>query len=102
MGWALAYIQALLKGEEVQLRPTGHSMTGKINSGQLVTVKPLLATDPDPVRGDIVLCKIGGHEYLHLIKDVNQGQYLIGNNRGSTNGWTSRAGIFGIVIKVED
>jgi len=30
---------------------------------------------------------VKGSDYLHLIKAVNQGRFLIGNNRGGTNGW---------------
>jgi hypothetical protein len=43
-------------------------MAGKIEPGQLCTVEPvdtaLLAV------GDIVLCKVNGREYLHLVKAI--------------------------------
>lgn len=96
MGWATHYIAKLKAGETVQFRPRGHSMTGKVNDGQLVTVEPL--TGPAEV-GDVVLCKVGLHQYLHLVKAVRGDQYLIGNNKGRTNGWTT--GVFGKVTKVE-
>ena len=38
MGWATKYIEQLSRGEAVQFRPRGNSMSGKIESGQLVTV----------------------------------------------------------------
>ena len=98
MGWATNHIKKLLEGETVQFRPKGHSMTGKVNHGNLVTVEPLVA---DPAVDDIVLCKVGGNEYLHLIKAVNGNRFLIGNNRGGTNGWTGRACVYGRVTKVE-
>jgi hypothetical protein len=41
MSWANHYIEQLKKGETVQFRPRGHSMKGKIASGQLVTVGDL-------------------------------------------------------------
>ena len=41
MGWATGYIGRLQAGETVQFRPRGHSMKGKIESGQLCTVKPI-------------------------------------------------------------
>lgn len=41
MGWATAYIAKLKLGETVQFRPRGHSMKGKIDSGQLCTVEPV-------------------------------------------------------------
>lgn len=71
-------------------------MTGKVNDGQLVTVAPL---GSPPVVGEVVLCKVNGREYLHLVKAVRGNQYLIGNNRGGTNGWTTR--VYGRLVKVE-
>jgi hypothetical protein len=41
MSWATHYIAKLLQGETVQFRPRGDSMSGKIDSGQLVTVQPI-------------------------------------------------------------
>ena len=51
--------------------------------------------------GDVVLCKVNGREYLHLIKAVQGERYQIGNNRGRINGWVSRNGIFGKCVRVE-
>lgn len=94
MGWAARYIEKLKSGEMVEFRPRGHSMIGIIASGQLVTVAPIGAGE-DIAKGDVVLCKVGGAEYLHLVKAIRNGAYQIGNNRGGINGWTSRANIFG-------
>jgi hypothetical protein len=55
MGWATKYIESLLRNETVQFRPRGNSMSGKIDSGQLVTVVSL--GDRTPVIGDIVLAR---------------------------------------------
>ena len=41
MGWATPYIAKLKNGETVFFRPRGHSMKGKIESGQLCTVEPI-------------------------------------------------------------
>jgi hypothetical protein len=41
MGWASPYISKLKNGETVSC-PRGNSMQGKINSGQLCTVEPIL------------------------------------------------------------
>lgn len=101
MGWATHYIQRLAAGETVAFRPRGHSMTGIVNNGQLVSVSPL-ADDAVIEKGDVVLCKVRGREYLHLIKAVGKKQYQIGNNRGGINGWTSRAQIFGRLVSVAD
>jgi phage repressor protein C with HTH and peptisase S24 domain len=96
--WAITYIEALGRGETVQFRPTGDSMTGKIESGDLCTVSPI---DHDPVEGDIVLVKVKGRVYLHLIKQISKsGTYLIGNNKGHNNGWASRSEIFGVLNSV--
>ena len=100
MGWASGHIERLQKGEAVSFRPRGNSMKGKIESGQLCTVAPV-----DPVSlavGDIVLCRVHGAEYLHLVKAIQGGRFQIGNNRGRINGWIGAAGIFGRCVAVED
>ena len=98
MGWATGYIARLARGETVQFRPRGHSMRGKVESGQLVTVVP--AAERLEV-GDIVLCKVRGQEYLHLIKAIQGQRFQIGNNRGRINGWVSANAIYGKCIAVE-
>ena len=101
MGWAAFHIEKLKQGETVQFRPRGHSMTGIVGNGQWVTVAPIAAED-DIQKGDVVLCKVNGAEYLHLIKAVRAGDYQIGNNRGGINGWTKRANLFGKLVSVAD
>lgn len=99
MGWATQHIAKLKAGETVQFRPRGNSMSGKIGSGQLCTVVPL---DDGSLRiGDIVLCKVSGSQYLHLIKAIKGERYQIGNNRGDINGWIGRSNIFGRCVSVE-
>ena len=100
MGWATKYIEALSRGEKIVFRPRGHSMSGKIENGQLVTIEPLHAQTIKV--GEIVLCKVNGIQYLHLIKAISGDRYQIGNNRGRINGWTSRRNIFGIVTRIEN
>lgn len=100
MSWATRYIEELKSGKTVQFRPHGGSMAGLIESGQLVTVEPL--GERLPQKGDIVLCKVKGAQYLHLVKACGAGdRYLIGNNRGGINGWTSINQIYGHCIAVE-
>ena len=101
MGWAIAYIAKLKKGETVQFRPRGQSMKGKIESGQLCIVEPI-ADFEILQKGDIVLCKVNGNEYLHLIKAIQGKRFQIGNNRGRINGWVGTNSIFGKCIRVED
>ena len=99
MSWAKFAIEALRSGKAAQIRPRGHSMKGKVNDGDLVTVEPC---DPDQLKaGDIVLVRVKGKDYLHLIKAVNQGRFLIGNNRGGTNGWVGHNCVYGIATKIE-
>lgn len=98
MSWATAYIEQLGRGITVQFRPRGNSMTPKINSGNLCTVIPYDGRDLS--RGDIVLCKVRGTQYLHLVSGVKPGQVQISNNQGHVNGWTPIKNIYGILTKV--
>ena len=99
MGWAAQHIAKLAAGEPVSFRPRGNSMAGKIESGQLCTVEPV---DPATLRaGDIVLCKVNGREYLHLVKAIQGQRFQIGNNRGRINGWVSANAVFGKCVSVE-
>lgn len=99
MNWATFAIEKLQRGETAQVRPRGHSMTGKVNDGNLVTLAPC---DRKSLKvDDIVLVKVKGRVYLHLIKAVNGGRFLIGNNRGGINGWVGTNAIYGIATGVE-
>lgn len=99
MGWAMHAKEALGRGETVQIRPRGHSMTGKVNDGDLVTIAPC---DPEHLQvGDIVLVRARGADYLHLIKAIQGDRFLIGNNRGGINGWVGKRAIFGKAIAVQ-
>jgi hypothetical protein len=73
-------------------------MAGKIASGQLCTVEPV--TDQTLAVGDIVLCRVSGNQYLHLIKAIQGERFQIGNNRGGINGWVTRRQIFGRLTAV--
>jgi hypothetical protein len=99
MGWASGHIARLRAGEAISFRPRGNSMSGKIESGQLCTVMPV---DPATLAvGDIVLCKVNGREYLHLIKAIQGPRFQIGNNRGRVNGWVSGGAIYGKCVAIE-
>ena len=102
MSWADNYIKRLQAGETVQFRPRGDSMRGRIDSGQLVTLEPLSSFYALSI-GDIVLCRVAGHQYLHLVKqtDPTEKRVLIGNNRGRINGWTTFDKVYGRCTKVE-
>lgn len=97
MGWADFAIKQLQEGKTTVIKPTGNSMKGKIESRSKVTVEPV-ALDKLEI-GDIVLCRVKGKQYLHLIKAIDKKRFLIGNNKGGINGWTGT--IYGKVIGIE-
>lgn len=100
MGWAAGHIAKLQSGETVSFRPRGNSMSPRIKSGQLCTVEPV---DPTTLQaGDIVLCRVRGMEYLHLVKAIQGDRLQIGNNRGHINGWIGKSAIFGKLMRVEN
>lgn len=99
--WASGWIEKLKAGSVVQFRPHGNSMSLKIKSGELCTVEPV-GEDQVIREGGIVLCKVKGRSYLHLVSAVkNDGLYQISNTRGHVNGWISRRAIYGRLSKVE-
>ena len=98
MSWADNAIKKLQVGDAAIINPKGHSMKGKVNSGATVT----LETAEEYEEGDVVLVKVKGRVYLHLIKATKPGQYLIGNNRGGINGWVSKSAIYGMATEIKD
>lgn len=96
-----AVAERVAAGETVSFRPTGASMVPLIRSRQLVTVVPC---DPASVEvGDIVLARVAGSIYLHLVSAVDhaRGRVRISNNRGRVNGWTNHARVYGICVAVD-
>ncbi len=76
-------------------------MVPLIRSGDVVTVAPV---DPSKLEvGDIVLARVAGTVYLHLVSglDPAKGRVQISNNRGRINGWTGRERVFGICVAVK-
>lgn len=76
-------------------------MVPLIRSRQLVTVAPV---EPTKVEvADIVLARVAGTVYLHLVSavDASAGRIQISNNRGHVNGWTNYARIYGICTAVD-
>jgi hypothetical protein len=88
-------------GAVVEFRPSGSSMVPLIHSRQLVTVAPV---DPAMVEvGDIVLARVAGTVYLHLVSAVDRpkSRVQISNNRGRINGWTGFERVHGICVAVD-
>ena len=74
----------------------GNSMLPILKSGSLLTFKK----QEEYQIGDIVFCKVKGR-YIdaHKITKISEGKYMIANNKGYENGWTSI--IYGKVIEIE-
>ncbi|MEZ4401334.1 MAG: hypothetical protein R3B06_15010 [Kofleriaceae bacterium] len=84
---------ALAAGREVEVRPRGHSMRGRVDDGQPVMLVPV---EPSRVVvGDVVLVRWKGNVLLHLVVAVEDGRLQIGNNLGKINGWVERAAVLG-------
>ena len=101
MSWATHYISKLNQGENVSFRPKGNSMQPKIKSGQLCSVEVIKDYSLLKVS-DIVLCKVNGNQYLHLISAIDKDRFQISNNRGFVNGWINKASIYGKLTQVSD
>ncbi|HZL91334.1 MAG TPA: hypothetical protein VFB96_23405 [Pirellulaceae bacterium] len=98
MGWVNDALRELSSGRQVQVRPIGGSMRGRIESGQLVTLAP--ASAADVAIDDVVFVRWRGNHLLHLVKEIRSGEYLIGNNVGKTNGWVAADAIVGKVVSI--
>lgn len=89
------------RGETVEFRPTGGSMAPLIHSRRQCRVAPV---DPTLLEvGDIVLARVSGSVYLHLVSavDTARRRVQISNNRGRVNGWTGHDRVFGICLAVD-
>jgi len=98
MGWVNDALPELAAGRSVQVRPFGGSMRGRIESGQLVTLVPIVAASVQV--DDVVLVQWRGNYVLHLVKEIDGDQLLIGNNLGKINGWVSASAVRGKVVAV--
>lgn len=90
------HINKLETGETTSFRCIGNSMTPLIFTNSICTFQK----QDEYEIGDIVFCKVKGrYIQAHLIKGKQDGKYLIANNHGHINGWTSQ--IYGKVIDIE-
>jgi hypothetical protein len=94
MGWANDARDALLAGQAAVVRPRGGSMRGLVEDGEEVTIEPV--TPADVGVGDVVFVRWKGGFLLHLVKEANSGEILIGNNVGKINGWARREQVLGV------
>ena len=96
MGWATKYISELQNNKTISFKPHGNSMLPLIKSSQLCTLEPI--TDKELLIDDIVLCKVSGKQFLHIITPIEGNR--ISNNKCHQNCWCSKNNIFGKLIKV--
>ena len=90
----------LRNGEVCKVTGIGNSMTPILKSRQPVICIPV---DKNTIlsKRDIVLCKVNGRYYLHLIWSLKPGdRFLIGNNHNHPNGVISRSNIYGKVVEI--
>ena len=83
----------------VSIRPSGNSMSPRIENKNLVTIER--DYDGKIEIGDIVFCKVMGRYYIHKVSAIRHDQIQISSNKGHVNGWTTRINIYGKVVKVE-
>ncbi|MFD0275040.1 S26 family signal peptidase [Kitasatospora sp. NPDC127111] len=101
MGALDAVAARVAGGATVEFRPSGSSMVPLIRSRQLVTAAP---ADPSKLElGDIVLARVAGTVYPHLVSSLDPARkrVQISNNRGRVNGWTGHDRVFGICVAVD-
>ncbi len=99
MSWADRAKELLRNGKQVTVRPRGHSMRPKVRDGDLVTLEP--AETAGLVVGDVVLVRVKGNDYLHLVKAIDGSRFQIGNNRGGINGWVGKNAVYGRATKID-
>ena len=87
----------LRSGETCAVTGYGNSMTPRLKSGETVIMEPV-TDETELKKGDIVLVKVNGHYYCHLISAMRNGSFQISNNHKHVNGWVSRNKIYGKMI----
>ena len=91
-------LRRLDAGEKVEYKEGGNSMRPIIAHREPVTVAPV---DTEKLeKGDIVLAKVRGHFYTHLVSATEGERVQISNNQGHVNGWIHRSKVYGIIIAV--
>lgn len=87
----------LRQGETCIVVGYGNSMTPKLTSGEAVIMEPV-NEDTILEKGDIVLVKVNGRYYCHLISAIRKNSYQISNNHKHVNGWVSKSKIYGRMV----
>ncbi len=101
MTWYKTALKELSEGKDVALINRGESMRGLIEDGQIVILGPV--SHDDLKIGDIVMARLRkGRFIVHLIQDIGERKYLIGNNIGGFDGWVTPDAIYAKGRKVVD
>lgn len=101
MSWAKHAIEKLGLGQTVVICLLGNSMVPLVKSGAKVTIKPNL--EPLTIqKGDIVLVRVSGNDYLHLVSSADKARVQISNNKGRINGWVKREKVYGVAISIDN
>lgn len=99
MSWPRV-IERVKAGEHVELHPAGNSMTPRIKSKDRVVVSRV---DTSTLKlNDIVLARVKGRYFLHLISAIDGDRIQISNNHGHVNGWTTRERVFARVTEIRN
>lgn len=99
--WANRAIEFLEAGKPAMVCPRGNSMHPKIHSGARVTLEPI-TNETELCKNDIVLVKVKGGIYLHLISALDAQRVQISNNRGRVNGWAPKTAVWGRVTAIDN
>lgn len=92
-----ATAEHLRLGETCIVVGYGNSMTPKLMSGEAVIMEPV-NEDTILYKNDIVLVKVNGHYYCHLISAIRGNSYQISNNHKHINGWVAKKNIYSRMI----
>jgi phage repressor protein C with HTH and peptisase S24 domain len=94
-------LRQLAAGRTIAVPADGTSMRPRIEPGQIIHISPV---QPSTVLvDDIVLVRWKRGTFIaHLVMDIRDGRYLIGNTWGKKNGWVEADDILGIVTDVRD
>lgn len=96
--------EVLLHESEVICVARGNSMYRYIPNGSVVRIRRF---DPERDKlkvGDIVLCKVRGNVYLHIVGAIKNSRgkrlYMIQNAKGRVNGWIAEDKIRGVFVGI--
>lgn len=99
MSWVKDALSQLKENEVCKIRPIGGSMRGRIESGQLVTIRKF---NDELKVDDIVFLRWKNNYLIHIVSKIDEDNIEISNNLGKINGWAKKSDILGIVINIEE